>query len=120
MLRAFLTDNDESSPFKEGDLYKSFNLYGYFFEIHYGYYEDCERNNPLVDPMPIYPDFIKTPIFSDDGFPFVTKMQDACQYYSGPIDKERDCGECVFYKHGVDLIGVCACNSNKKEDLKDD
>ena len=109
----FLQDVAEKPYIKEGDLYKTVNLYGHIFELYYGYYEECERHNPLVEPMPIYPDFIKEPKYTDEGFPFVTKMQDACKHYKGSRSKFNDCAECEYYKHGDELIGICTCLKNK-------
>ncbi len=101
---------------KEGDLYKVLNISGHTFELYYGYYEECERENPSVEPMPIYPDFIKTPEYTDKGQPFVTKMQDACEHYKGLTRQYNECAECDHYLHGDDLIGICTCHQNKNKD----
>ncbi len=100
---------------QEGDLYKVLNISGHTFELYYGYYEDYERENPSVEPMPIYPDFLATPRYSDDGYPFVTKMQDACKHYKGKVDEFSECAECQYYLHGDDLIGICTCHQNQKQ-----
>ena len=97
----------------EGDLYKVIQLHGHSFPIHYGYYDDRDRNNPLVEPMPIYPDFSKEPKFTPDGRRFITKMQDACPHYKGPHKAEKDCAECSYYHHGDDLLGICLCDATK-------
>lgn len=99
---------------KEGDLYKVLNILGHTFKLYYGYYEECERENPAVEPMPIYPDFIKIPEYTDSGQAFVTKMQDACKHYKGKSSKFNECAECEHYLHGDDLIGICTCRQNKK------
>lgn len=101
---------------KEGDLYKVLNISGRNFKLYYGYYEECERENPAVEPMPIYPDFIKSPEYTDSGQAFVTKMQDACKHYKGKADKFSECAECQYYSHGDDLIGICTCQQNKKQE----
>ena len=72
---------------EEGELYKVVTVFGKTFELWYGYYEDYERENPTVEPMPIYPNFRKEPLYTDEGTPFVTMMQDACPYYKG----EKNC-----------------------------
>ena len=97
---------------KEGDLYKVVNTYGRIFELRYGYYGECDRK---YDPDVIYPDFIKEPVYTDEGEPFVTLMQDACEHYE-PNGRcsDRDCGTCVHTARGHDLIGVCKCEKNKK------
>lgn len=101
---------------KEGDLYKILHIHGQRFELAYGYYEACERENPAIDPMPIYPDFIKNPRFTNEGYPFVTKMQDTCAHYDGKRSCFSECAECYYYSHGDDLLGVCVCPKNKRED----
>ena len=109
MLTGFLVYDSYKEPNAEGDLYKSLNVFGCDFHIYYGYYEDCDRQNPFVDPMPIYTDFIKNPQYTKNGLPFVTKMQGACSYYKGKDTKEKDCAECRHYLHGAELLGVCTC-----------
>jgi len=103
---------EPSAPCKEGDPFKDIRVLGEIFPIYYGYYEYVERGNPLVDPMPIYPDFLKNPVYTKDGKPFVTKMQDACQYYEGTYVGNRDCAECAYYIHGDELLGICGCSKN--------
>ena len=99
---------------EEGDVYKVLQIAGQTFRLHYGYYEEYEKENPAAEPMPIYPDFIKQPQYTKDGYPFVTKMQDACNYYQGKTYQSKECAECVHYTHGDDLIGICACPANKQ------
>ncbi len=99
---------------KEGDLYKILSISDCTFKLYYGYYEEYERENPAIEPMPIYPDFLKAPRYTDDGFPFVTKMQDACKRFKGKADEFSECAECEHYLHGDDLIGICTCHQNQK------
>ena len=95
----------------EGDLYKVINLHGATFEIRYGYYEEIDRQN---DPIEIYPDFLKSPAYTNDGFPFVTHMQEPCKYYKKKgTDKDRDCSTCVYMEYGDELIAVCRCKKNQ-------
>lgn len=106
------------SAFAEGDLYKIITAHGRTFPIHYGYYEECDRDNPAIEPMPIYPDFLKSPQYTEEGAPFVTKMQDICSYYKGKESTENDCADCAYYRHGDELIGICthpANNRNQEE-----
>lgn len=114
MLRSIF---DLQSPIpipKEGDLFKRLELHGHIFDIYYGYYEEIERENPMIDPMPIYPDFLKEPRYTKDGFPFVTKMQDGCRYFEGSSEKGLECAECRHYRHGDELLGICTCSQNKR------
>ena len=99
---------------KEGDVYKVLQIHRRNIELRYGYYEAEERANPYIDPMPIYPDFRKNPWFTEDGFPFVTKMQDVCDYYQGKKSDDSECAECRYYFHGEDLIGICLCPQRKQ------
>lgn len=98
----------------EGDLYKVLCVEGEAFPLYYGYYDECERNNVMVEPMPIYPDFLREPRYTAAGFPFVTKMQDACGYYDGHHDGCAECAECIWYRHGEELLGTCGCLKNKQ------
>ncbi len=119
MLRSILSPDTATSgaAHSEGELYKILNIDGCIFEIKYGYYEECDRKNPVVEPMPIYPDFIKNPVYTSDGSPFVTKMQDVCRYYNGKDIVDKECAECEYYRHGDELIGICTCFVNKKENI---
>ena len=100
---------------KEGDLYKVVNTYGRTFELRYGYYGECDRK---YDPDVIYPDFIKEPVYTDDGTPFVTMMQDACRSYKGDTKRTVDttCADCKYFERGEEWFGVCKCKLRKKND----
>ena len=99
---------------KEGDLFKVIELYGATFEIRYGFYEECDRNNKYAEPMEIYPDFIKNPQHTSDGTPFVTAMQNPCALFKGKKDEDSTCDDCAFYQHCEEMLGICACPKNKK------
>ena len=118
MINSFVSDKIHPPPLKEGDLYKKIEIFGEIFEIYYGYYEKRERDNPQIEPMPIYPDFIINPKFTKDGYPFVTKMQDACAYYKGKPSKYSECAECEYYRHGDDFLGICSHGKNKSEEKR--
>ena len=102
-----MTEKDRSNV--EGELYRVINVQGTEFAIYYGYYEEIDRTNPQAEPMPIYPDFLKNPQKTNDGFEFVTKMQDACSSYIGEAHACPECADCKYFKEGSDLIGVCTC-----------
>ena len=114
MIDTFIPGIARPPSKSEGELYKRLEIFGRAFEIFYGYYEECERDNPQVEPMPIYPDFIINPQFTEDGHPFVTKMQDACGYYKGKISMYPECAECKHYRHGDDFLGICINESRRK------
>ena len=101
---------------KEGELYKVVTTFGKTFELRYGFYEERDRLNTLCKPAIIYPDFLKEPLYTDKGEPFVTMMQDACEKYKGDSTSTPDttCAECKYFKGGEEWFGVCACPGNKK------
>lgn len=101
---------------KEGDLFKIIHLHGRTFEIRYGFYEECDRHTKYAEPIEIYPDFLKEPQFTDDGLAFVTAVQAPCEYFSGKKNENSTCEECSYYHHGEELIGICSCQKNQKED----
>ena len=106
------------SEHKEGELYKIITTFGKTFELRYGYYGECDRQNPLCQPAVIYPDFTVEPLFTDTGEPFVTMMQDACASYRGESKKTPDttCAECKYFKRGEEWFGVCKFEQNRKNE----
>lgn len=99
------------SRIRDGDIYKIVELFGHTFELRYGYYEEYERGRG--DPIPIYPDFKKNPVYTNEGFPFVTQMQELCEHGKSKFD-EGCCIDCEHYQDGEDLIGICTNKANKK------
>jgi len=100
---------------KEGELYKTVTTFGVTFELRYGYYRDCDRR---YEPNVIYPDFIKEPVYTESGEPFVTMVQDVCKNYKGDEKRTPDttCCECKYFQRGEDWIGICTCPKNKKNE----
>lgn len=100
----------------EGAFYGKVELHGRTFLLYYGYYEACDRNNPLCEPEVIYPDFTREPVYTDRGEPFVTLMQDACGRYRGSAARTPDttCDECHHLQRGRDRFGICTCPENRK------
>ncbi len=91
----------------EGDLYKTYQVENHIFHIHYGYYAENERGR--VEPLPIFPDLKKTPLFTASGAPVITSLQKPCGEYS-PKDlhrKEDWCGDCIHYSGGKEELGIC-------------
>lgn len=118
MLNTLIQNSDlqqKVSP-KEGDLYKIVNTYGRTFELRYGYYEECDRQSPLCQPIVIYPDFTREPVYTEKGAPFVTMMQDACKRFAGEIKRTPDttCAECRHFVKGEEWFGICNCPKNQK------
>lgn len=108
----FVQDTDRLAVPREGDLYKEVNHGGRSFRLIYGYYEEFERESPFNDPMPIYPDFTKEPVYTDEGIPLVTAMQDICEGYYGPPGGDS-CVQCEFFQKGDELFGLCGCPKNR-------
>ncbi len=98
---------------KEGELYKLVTVFGRTFELRYGYYEDYERESRYNEPIPIYPDFVKNPEYTADGYPFVTEMQPACRHYDSESDEDI-CFRCRHFIKGVELFGICKCRERVK------
>lgn len=104
---------------REGEVYKVIELYGKRFELKYGFYEDFERESKFGEPLPIYPNFLKEPIYTKSGYPFVTQMQDACEWLDSKIRFDACCADCLYFREGEDLIGICKCESRRKASLAD-
>ncbi len=108
------TEQEPPAP-KEGDLFKIIQSHGKSFEIRYGFYEDCDRHSHYAEPMEIYPDFIREPQHTDEGIPFITAIQNPCKNFSGKMDENSTCEECLFYESCEELLGICTCPENKKD-----
>lgn len=96
---------------RDGDLYKIITLFGQVFELRYGYYEEYERGS--TEPIPIYPNFKQKPVYTNEGFPFVTQMQELCEYGESKF-LDGCCADCKYYKDGEDLIGICTNRKNRR------
>ena len=99
---------------RDGDLYKLVTVFGKTFELYYGYYDEKERFCKYPEPVPIYPHFKDEPLYSEDGRPFVTEMQDVCDSFSEERCDDCCCAECAHFVKGDELIGVCNCQANRK------
>ena len=80
---------------KEGDLYKEIKTFGKTFTLYYGYYEEQDRYSKYAKVVEIYPDFRENPVFTDEGFPFVTAIQLPCEYYKKIKDTTDRCIDCA-------------------------
>ena len=115
MFKRLFASDDASQQHipREGDTYKTVSVFGKSFTLYYGYYEDFERYSPHNEPMPIYPDFVKDPVYTEDGTPIVTEMQDICLYYQGR-DDEDSCAACSHFRRIEELFGICNCRHNRR------
>ena len=101
------------SPYpKEGQLFKTFFIDEYVFELRYGYYAEFERKSG--EPVIIYPDLIDKPLYTNQGQRIVTAIQDPCEHYKVPNNKIRDesCSDCLYYANPNNEIGICQCENN--------
>lgn len=96
---------------REGDLYKVVEMFGHTIELRYGYYEEWERSRG--EPVPIYPDLKRYPLYTDGGYPIITQMQELCEHGNSRFD-DGFCVDCEFFEVGADLFGVCKNSENKK------
>lgn len=102
---------------KEGDIYKVINISGRSFEIRYGYYDECERTS--WEPVPIFPNFEESPVYDENGYPFVTRTQDACEnYISKNKNGDKWCADCIYYPAEKQEIGICRCSQNRRQGEK--
>ena len=99
---------------REGDLFKIIKISNHTFEIKYGYYDESDRQSKYSEPIPIFPDFIKNPVYTLEGHAFVTHMQDKCKYFKGDL-RQDSCFDCLHFKTGEDLIGICTCALNRRK-----
>ena len=106
-------DMEQAFTHKEGDLYKEVTVGGKTFQLRYGYYEPFERERWLDEPIPIYPNFIIDPLYTQEGVTFVTAMQDICAHYKGKKAGDS-CAECEFFVQSRELFGFCKCSENKQ------
>ena len=99
---------------REGDLYRVVTVYGKTFELRYGYYADIDRK---TEPDVIYPDFRAEPVYTKEGEPFVTMMQDACKHFKGKLARTDDttCSECRYLRRSEEWFGICTCPRNRKQ-----
>ena len=97
---------------QEGTLYKTLDLHGHTFNIVYGYYEPYESSSDFGDPIPIYPDFTKTPCYTEDGYPLVTRMQSLCEHGESRF-RDPCCADCPYFMPDTDLFGICRCEENR-------
>ncbi len=114
LIGSILQDVVQPTTPKEGDLYKEVTISGKTFRLLYGYYESFERESRLNDPIPIYPNFIKAPLYTDEGIPFATAMQNVCAYYKGKNHEDSCCADCVYFQSSEELFGFCICPKNRR------
>jgi hypothetical protein len=110
--------HSSSPPVREGDLYKTVTTFGKTFDLRYGFYEECDKQSLICEMSVLYPDFLKDPLYTDKGEPFVTMMQDSCDSYEGKSKRTPDttCAECNYFVRGEEWFGICSLVNNLKPD----
>lgn len=103
-----------ATPPREGDIHEVIRVGGHSFTIRYGYYTDAERHS--TDPIPIYPCFLSDPHYTSEGHPLVTRIQDACEYYSAGDENAGDewCADCIHCTSAYGEIGICKCPHRRR------
>lgn len=98
---------------QEGDAYESYLIGGHTINVRYGFYDESDRESG--DPVPIFPNFLRTPLYTDEGFPLATQTQDSCVHYQVRPDTDGDgwCADCIHYSDGKSPIGICQCMKRK-------
>ncbi len=97
---------------KEGDVYKVFHVGGHDFTIRYGFYSEADR---CTEPIPIWPCFLTQPKRAPDGYPLITRIQDACEHYLVAQGQDGDgwCADCTHCQQIHEQLGICRCDSRR-------
>lgn len=98
---------------KEGDIFDVIYMGGHSLVIRYGYYDESERG--VTDPIPILPCFLTDPKHTEDGWPLVTRIQDACEYYTAREGAgDGWCADCIHCQYWQAEVGICKCPQRKQ------
>ncbi len=102
----------------EGQLYKVIHIDEHRFELRYGYNEEFERESG--QPVVLFPDLGNNPVYTQDGYPVVSAVQDPCRYYTVPEKHmpEQWCADCVYYPGIHQEVGICRCEMRRKNQAK--
>ena len=98
----------------EGQLYKVIHVDEHRFELRYGYNEEFEREH--CHPVVVFPDLEKNPLYTQDGYPVVTAVQEPCLHYTVPEHQKPEgwCADCVYYPGLHQEVGICRCDARRK------
>ncbi|MCL1855133.1 MAG: hypothetical protein FWF86_05310 [Clostridia bacterium] len=66
-----------------------------------------------------YPDFQKSPAYTDDGRPFVLAVQECCPDRKSDDPENSDPGDCsgcawFYLEKPADAIGLCMCDKRRR------
>lgn len=106
-----------SDPPSEGDLYRRIEIEGVTLDVYYGYYHPASERG-VLDPMPVFPNFAETPVYTEAGYPLVGADQPVCQHFSPKprISDEGWCNDCAHLELYDTCLGVCRCPRNRKRE----
>ena len=113
IIAFFIRKKKTMNKVKEGDLYKTIKISNHVFDIKYGYYEETDRYSKYSELIPIFPNLLENPLYTEEGYLIATQMQDGCAHFEGEKNLHL-CLKCMHYKKVDDLMGVCFCISNQK------
>ncbi|NMP38065.1 MAG: hypothetical protein GX051_08120 [Clostridiales bacterium] len=114
----------QNRPPTEGELYGVFTVAGHTITVYYGYMDERDRETELIQGdniVPVTPDFLKNPLYDENGAPLVTDIQDTCEFYApeSPEEPEEWCRDCKYFPPDKPKIGVCLCENRRcKEKTK--
>lgn len=100
-------ENAIKNPHNE--LYKVFSLDGSELRVRFRYNEKCRQY------IGEFPDFEQEPVYTSSGKPWVSAVQDVCEYGESDESGQKncmDCGSCRFFvkEREEDIIGICVCD----------
>lgn len=108
--------NNNSFEYVEGEIYEVIEIAGYKFDILCGYRTKQDKKAGVV--LPIYPNFIKSPKYTNEGYPLVTCMQNSCRHYEviPDSDIENKCIDCKYFNSELrNVIGICKAKKRMKK-----
>lgn len=99
---------------RQSELYRVYQVGGRVFSVF------LKFDKQLGESYPAYPDFEKSPEYTDEGRPFATAEQESCSEAESATPGAPvpgDCGGCRwFYRETTpfDLIGICICEACRR------
>lgn len=99
---------------REGGLYKIVTVADKQFEIRCGYI--CEGERTQWEPYPVYPNFLLSPEYTAEGYPFATGDQDICEHYipKPKASGESWCNDCTLFDKQDEYLGICRCEARRE------
>ena len=98
---------------EEKHLHKLYQVGGRSFAVY------LEYDEQMGESYPAYPDFEASPVYTEEGYPFATAVQESCPHVkvkSLKATMPSDCGDCAWlYREHTpyDPIGICMCDARR-------